>query len=127
MGKAPNQPLKTLARDPLSVSILYLRLWKLVEVQLSRAAASDPVGLFDVIPLDEGKLIKELCNLAGSELTWADNPAEARSDINAVLDLYGKKKKDREDVAQLETLRKKFQDYALHYSADVKITRATAS
>jgi hypothetical protein len=127
MPKERNRQLRKPAMDSFSASILYLRLWKLVDVQLSRTSASDPVGLFDVIPLDEGKLIKDLRNLVESELSWADNPAEVRSDIKTVLKLYDIKKKNQEDIVRLQTLRKKFQDYALNYSADVKITRATAS
>jgi hypothetical protein len=103
--------------DPLRSTIAYLRLWKICDVLLART--HDSARVFEVVPLDEGKILKDLQLLASSDLDWADE--DLRSSINTVLELSGKQAKSDKEIAALAIFRETFQERALKYSADIEI------
>lgn len=107
--------------DALRSTLVYLRLWKLCDVQLSRDNDQDSARVFDVIPLDEGKLIAELRELQATDLDWSCKPDELREDIGHVLDLAAKSRKTKNELKALEILRAKFQTNALNYSGEIRI------
>ena len=107
--------------DPVRLTIAYLRLWKICDAELSKTATYESARQFEIIPLDEGKLLKDLRSIANDDLEWADKPEELRSDISTVLELSAIPKKTEKQLAALDVLRKKFQEKALLYSGEIRL------
>jgi len=104
--------------DPLRLTIAYLRLWKVCDAELART--HDSARAFEVVPLDQGKIVRDLQQIADSNLDWAGNE-NLGSDIATVLELIEKRMKSDKEISAMEIFRNKFQERALRYSADITI------
>jgi hypothetical protein len=107
--------------DPLRLTIAYLRLWKLCDSELSKTSKYDSARVFEVIPLDQRGLLKDLQSMAKTELDWADKPENLRLDIETVLELSTRPRKTEKELAAIDVLRRKFQEKALLYSGNIRI------
>jgi hypothetical protein len=113
--------------DQVRLTIAYLRLWKICDVKLSETHKHDSARVFEVIPFDEAKILRELRSMSESKLDWADKPKELRTDLNTVLELSVKKTLNDKETAALEYLRTKFQKLALQHSGDIEIAMGGAA
>lgn len=113
--------------DAVRSTLVYLRLWKVCDVELSRTSQYDSARVFDVIPFDEAKVLAEIRELGASDLSWASEPEELQDDISYVLAIAAKRQKNDKDFNALKVLRDKFQNYALKYSGDINLASGRGS
>ena len=106
--------------DPIRLTITYLRLWKICDSELANGK-KDSARPFEVIPMDEVKLVKDLRSVSQSDLAWAEDPKELRDDIFDVLKLVNGSATDEKRLATIAALRGKFQTKALQYSGNIQI------
>src|SRR5437773_1352954 len=110
--------------DFLRLTVVYLRIWKLCDIQFYNDKQRESARVFDVIPIDAGRLERDLQEFLSSvalDPSWAEDPDELERDITTVLTIAQHKPISEKNLNILELLRKKAQDKALKYSGEIKI------
>jgi len=108
--------------DLLRLTIAYLRIWKLCDLEFYTLSQRDSSRVFDVIPIDELRLKTDLVvfrDSLRSDPSWADH--ELGDSINTLFSLLNRKPLSDDDLNLLEVLRAKAQQKALKYSGEIKI------
>ena len=118
--------------DLLSLTIVYLRIWKLCDLQFYYEKQRESAREFDVLPMDTARLEQDLREFHESlrmNPSWADDPVELEQDIMtllSILDLHQSPISEK-NLNILDVLRAKAQKKALDYSGQIRLASGTSA
>src|SRR5207302_7878318 len=109
--------------DRVRLTVLYLRLWKLCDLEFYETEQHDSAKHYDVVPIDRMKLSSELKMVAKSPLDWVKDPKEVRDEILHTLDLIAAIHESRteKNLSGLDALRREFQKKAFESAGEIEL------